>query len=634
MSSHTTGSPGLLTCPSTLIAQCCLCFHKNGPQSEWCANCEAPLAEAKEVLDILLSRKFAKTVRRESKRERRKASAKDPIDPSHQQPLVASRNDFVNAAFFQNDSSSTTNTSTTNNTIVVVDENDDDDEQTKKKPISTSLTATTTTATTDSASPPYTGGRKKRPMSLATNGHHKKSKAAPAAASLSRVVEILDDDEPNSSSSSSCAAAAATKPLAAQHQHDMAEIIEVIDVDITSSDKEKKLKTGDNWIAAQLAAGGGAGVDCLEDSESRKKSEAAAMMNTVVGRAWELASEVLKLRDELTRTANIQEHLKLNAIATDDIVYLAEQFMDCHLRFRSEGRPSEVTCGYHYTHKHNLSGIRRGGLMSSPERRAAKLGKMGGGTYFGDGIYTGRNPRAFSDFGDTGLLVAILRGNEKCVLGHAQHGDDVNTLVGNKKHRKRQNSHPSEYTDPNELYFDEVVLRKSAQCLPLLSFEVNCFWIEQDYETLFQCHVKLQQLLDRFFNVRPAVVLREVHSNGTPQSAMGFNRKLPAVVQRALQGQSRKRPAVARRPKLPAVVQRALEGQRQMQMQSPVPSPWSLPLPPLPSTIAAAASSSSSSSSSSTTTTTATTTKPALLDMILNKPALQAAATGAFKVAP
>ena len=169
---------------------------------------------------------------------------------------------------------------------------------------------------------------------------------------------------------------------------------------------------------------------------------------------------------------------------------LAQRFVECRNEFRRTGRPNHVVIAYHYTRFALLESIQQEGLLSIPERQSKKVGPQSGGAAFGNGIYTGRSPSSFP-MHDFCLMVAIVKGNERWVhVGQAPPLDNVDTVVGNKRRKD-----PSVQTFAESL-LDEIVLRQSKQCLPLLGFFRTRYPIDQ----VWKCHEELQVILDRFLN--------------------------------------------------------------------------------------------------------------------------------------
>ena len=248
----------------------------------------------------------------------------------------------------------------------------------------------------------------------------------------------------------------------------------------------------------------------------QEKQERKAMMRSIPGMATLLTQDILKLHQHLLNIPDMKR-IFLATIAIDDMVYLTEQFLNTQLHFQQTGRPTTVTIGYHYTNADALNGIRQGGLMSKPERLTNKMGKQKGGAYFGEGIYTGRNPEAFSQYGDTCILVAILEGRSKYVQ-HGEFSEGFDTVIGNKVTPKDLH-YSSPLVDPEyKPFHDEVVLKESGQCLPLLTFSrqdfsPSCKVPDRNLVNIWKCHKELQAVLDKFLNGGVSVPVTPMYRN-------------------------------------------------------------------------------------------------------------------------
>jgi len=168
--------------------------------------------------------------------------------------------------------------------------------------------------------------------------------------------------------------------------------------------------------------------------------------------------------------------------------HIVEQLLLAQDQMRSLGKNATIDIGYHYTAEANLPKIREQGLLTKAERDGRGIFSKYNGSCYGDGVYSGNNPFAYRNrrLGHICLLIARLRGNEAQFLGRGQTWNlDYDTrLVSNGFHQM-------------------VVLRTSRQCIPLLGFDESLVDIcdGQDGSTpVFDLHVRLQGLLDHFFN--------------------------------------------------------------------------------------------------------------------------------------
>ncbi len=235
--------------------------------------------------------------------------------------------------------------------------------------------------------------------------------------------------------------------------------------------------------------------------------------------AWHFVENVIDRVDKLQRSpqkSSSPEPDFITTVAQDELYFLVRNFLSCRDALRERGVTSadtKVEIAYHYTRQRCVDGIRQNGFVESSN-----------GT-FGRGIYLGRNPLAFHGRGDRGLLVAILRGRTTRVTRErSSHSDphireEYNTLVGNKLERPRpqhnngnssahssHSSHPSTSTSTSiPTFWDEIIVQKSSQCIPLISF--NAALVDKNGDPssrgnniLWHYHREMQRVLDLFFN--------------------------------------------------------------------------------------------------------------------------------------
>jgi hypothetical protein len=226
------------------------------------------------------------------------------------------------------------------------------------------------------------------------------------------------------------------------------------------------------------------------------------MCTTHCGRAYLFVERVLAGLEEILgpswnhKDSKSIETAQIRAVATDAMVGFALRLLEKQEEFRKAGKPVVVDLGYHYTEQSNMENIRTGGLMTRTERENQHITVARiNGSFFGNGVYTGNNPTAFTRYGSVGLLVARLQGrsrrHSKPTFGPLVADPTVDTVVGNKGF---------------STYFDEVVLADSSQCLPIVEFPT--LLIRQSLRSnnsdnpMAKIHTKIQQLVDEFFNVR------------------------------------------------------------------------------------------------------------------------------------
>ena len=153
--------------------------------------------------------------------------------------------------------------------------------------------------------------------------------------------------------------------------------------------------------------------------------------------------------------------------AKDDALRLFERLLKTQRKFKANGLPSKVDIGYHYTEERNMKTIQTSGLLTRAERTSKRIFPTSNGIFFGDGIYTANHPSCNKNqrYGNVGLIVARLQGESVRVLDDKKKGtEEANTVIGNKGAVSLSNW-------PATDRWDEIVLKSSAQCVPVVRFD-------------------------------------------------------------------------------------------------------------------------------------------------------------------
>jgi len=187
----------------------------------------------------------------------------------------------------------------------------------------------------------------------------------------------------------------------------------------------------------------------------------------------------------------------------NNAVHWTERLLECQAKFKSQGKPTRIDIGYHYTHAAFFEGIQNKGLMTIDDRVTSGHQNTRNTAFFGDGIYLANNPFSHQKFGSLGLMVAVLTGSmhhmgTKPVSSSAQPLPDCDTIIGNKKSEDRP-------------FFNEIIPRNSCQVLPLVQFQRDNALCHKD--ALWSVHEQLQGLLDAYFNEGKATVLTRFGAN-------------------------------------------------------------------------------------------------------------------------
>jgi hypothetical protein len=196
------------------------------------------------------------------------------------------------------------------------------------------------------------------------------------------------------------------------------------------------------------------------------------MASTTQHKAKTFVRAVLDLRESFEKadTAGGSSHPQILTSTTDDLARLVERILAKQDEYKTMGLCSLIDVGYHYTKTENLDAIRTHGLLTLQERTEKGISAHYNGSENGDGIYTCDEHKFYREqFGPVGLLVARLKG-PTTGTGDVQI-PGVSFVSGSR-----------------------VVLRSSAQCIPLLHFT------NTPDDQIFQYQSSIHSLIDLHFN--------------------------------------------------------------------------------------------------------------------------------------
>lgn len=262
-------------------------------------------------------------------------------------------------------------------------------------------------------------------------------------------------------------------------------------------------------------------IDCKQENENQdahqmKLSTSGAAI-LLVNRFLEQIQEVLLCYPEFVG--------RIAPVSIDDMIPIVErlkdtknQMKDCYGDLLNDETMIDFTVdiGYHYTDARHIDQISIDGLLTRTEQQVMNDIQP---TFrkdtlaFGDGIYTGNNPFAFTKYGEIGLIVARLKGrivkrvrNEHS-FEHTQpvEEDSYDTIYANA-YRPTKKSH----------YWDQQVLSHSSQCIPIVQYD--SFMIQRKFHTdniissstddncnrgnccIVDLHERLQNVIDEILN--------------------------------------------------------------------------------------------------------------------------------------
>jgi hypothetical protein len=203
----------------------------------------------------------------------------------------------------------------------------------------------------------------------------------------------------------------------------------------------------------------------------------------IESKAWTFAEQMSAI------TANIRSR------PADAIFFDALRMLTTQQEFRAAGKPTVVDLGYHYTKSKRLTSIYTNDLLNQLDRDKLSLSVHNNGAKYGHGIYTATSPCSFHHFGDAGLLVLRLAGDNI-------EYDKMNTDWG--KH------HDSMTAKPNTPY-EMMVLKTSQQCFPVLQFDAKKISPSNHAcpgnMLVMSYHVAIKALVDDIFNSKDDILV-------------------------------------------------------------------------------------------------------------------------------
>ena len=228
-------------------------------------------------------------------------------------------------------------------------------------------------------------------------------------------------------------------------------------------------------------------LSAVELYDARKATEELGRMHTVRGKALLFVEAVLELHNSLKQALlDADESSSVSSVATDkrvchmnmsdisilakdDLVWLTARMFVKQDDMKAKYVDNRVDIGYHYTRPECLNRIRTDGLLTHRERTEEGIRSNYNGSRYGDGIYTCDNLTKYRNrrFGNVGILLARLKG--------------------------RTTAFP-EATSMTFAKGSLIVLRSSAQCVPLVEF------LCEPNDWIVEYHCKLQALIDVYFN--------------------------------------------------------------------------------------------------------------------------------------
>ena len=236
--------------------------------------------------------------------------------------------------------------------------------------------------------------------------------------------------------------------------------------------------------------------------------EQRLMAQSTDGKAVLAVQEVFALVDSTRKLAKKKKEFHLvgyiAAVTREDMFHFAKAMLELQQDFLQKNINGYIDVGYHYTSNQYLKNIRHHGLLTRKDRDSQKVQSASHGSVFGDGIYTANNPTNFSNYGNTGLLVARLTG-EMVRVARSLHPSmavdaTTNTIIGDKMINATGRQSLDKDNWPLSDAHHEIVLRSSAQCLPVISFDSRTRQSNEGNKCIDAMEKGLQEIFDKLFN--------------------------------------------------------------------------------------------------------------------------------------
>jgi hypothetical protein len=377
--------------------------------------------------------------------------------------------------------------------VYVIDDSDSEDNDGK---LSSKEAAASSSLSDDERKPAAKNTAAKNTDTAATATSQQKIIPPAVQQKQSTCISLLDDDDSSvedvTTNTSTTAAAASHKNSSRKRSHDSENVINVdsdrILAERIAKKEEKKMK---NNIA-----------------KANPLREQRLMAQSTDGKAVLAVQEVFALVDSTRKHAKKknESHLVnyIAAVTREDMFHFAKAMLELQQDFLQKNINGYIDVGYHYTSNKYLKNIRHHGLLTRKDRDSQKVQSASHGSVFGDGIYTANNPTNFSNYGNTGLLVARLTG-EMVRVARSLHPSmavdaTTNTIIGDKMINATGRQSLDKDNWPLSDAHHEIVLRSSAQCLPVISFDSRTRQSNEGNKCIDAMEKGLQEIFDKLFN--------------------------------------------------------------------------------------------------------------------------------------
>ena len=291
-----------------------------------------------------------------------------------------------------------------------------------------------------------------------------------------------------------------------RHQRKQSRYISLLDDDSSSNDDSsiEEIQTNNNSNVAQ-----GRKAKAHNIPKANPFREQRLMAHSIDGKAVLAVQEIMSLVTE-TRAKKYKHHSNfvdyIAAVTREDMFYFCKEMLIWQEEFLKKNINGYIDVGYHYTSSAHMANIRQHGLLTKKDRDSQKVSTKMSGSVFGDGVYTANNPDNFSSYGNTGVLVARLPGKLVRVARSLLSNTKVNanTIVGDKIMTAASTPRQGQCLDkdgwPLKDDYHEIVLRSSAQCLPMISYDSRARQSDEGKKCIKNLEKSLQTIFDKLFN--------------------------------------------------------------------------------------------------------------------------------------
>jgi len=264
-----------------------------------------------------------------------------------------------------------------------------------------------------------------------------------------------------------------------------------------NNSNEHPLNDDDNRIAIQMQE------DLEKDREIRQRGEQMQMLSTVFGRTVLLVDELMKSIRQVQQEAppSPQPENRPQMVGGEEMfVAWVEQFLELHQTYQDLAKPAAIDIGYHFVSSQDqYEDIKVHGISPRAVQFVANpLADDGNSNNnnptsstsasfiqgFDCGVPTVQNPfKCTNDFTHC-IMVARLKGQMDKAQILSNNNEIQVYLLPN--HANQLMTASTSTTIDSLKDQNQIVLRTSAQCIPIMAFDCSCIKDVRQYQSKFQ----------------------------------------------------------------------------------------------------------------------------------------------------